>query len=142
MKNAAYSKHASAQSNPKGIPKVKPAPYTPPARTLAVCSKCWCIKGRGIPHVCTKGQKQANISELAKSSSAKTRGRVTSNILKDLCADGGVSLRGGDINLPTATKSLVVKVGKSKVTPKQPKFSHENLKRLQVANNFSDKAVK
>ena len=142
LKNKAYEAHASVHSNPKGAPKVKPTPYSPPARSLAVCSKCFCVKGRGINHVCSKVQKQSNLSELTRSSSEKTRSKVTAILIKDMCTDSGVSLRGGNIGLKTEGTSLPVQIGRPRATPKQARFSHENLKRLQVANDFSDKAVK
>ena len=140
MMGPAYQKHAAAHSNKVGAPKMKNV--SPPARAIPVCSKCFTMIGKGIPHNCSKVQKQENLAHIVRSSSGKSKGKVTSNILKGICSDSGVSQRGGTLTLSTGGKPLPVTVGKPKLTPKVPRFTHESLKRLQAAHNFSDRATK
>ena len=127
-------------SNPLGRPKCRSS--LPKARSMIMCSSCFGVKGKGIVHKCTKSYKQINLIDITKSSSENTKGKVTSSVLKDMCKDSGVSLKGGHINLATGGKNLSIQVGKSAMSLPKPRFSHENLKRLQAANNFSDRAVK
>ena len=129
-----------AQSNPVGAPKSKPE--SPPARLLPLCSKCFCVINKGVYHPCTKTQKQTNLAGFVKSNSGRTKGKITSNVLKSMCSEAGVSTGGGTISLKTGGRPITVKVGNPQKAPKIPKFTHESLKRLQAANNFSDRAIK
>ena len=140
MKNSDQQKHTAEQSNPMGYPKTKLV--SPPARTIPVCSKCFSMIGKGVPHNCTKVQRQENLSTYVKSTSTKSKGKVTSNILKDICSETGVSKSGGVVSLATGGAPLPVQVGKSKQKAKDPRFTIESLKRLQAAHNFSDKTTK
>ena len=89
-----------------------------------------------------KNQKQANLVEMVKSSSIKSKSKVTSEVLKNICSDSGVTLKGGEIKLSTGGKPLPVKIGTPQNKPKTPRFTHESMKRLQAAYNFSDRATK
>ena len=97
---------------------------------------------KGYGHLCTKTKKQENLAGYVKSNSARTKGKITSNVLKSICSDTGVSTGGGTVSLKTGGKAFPVKVGNPQKPPKVPKFTHESLKRLQAANNFSDRATK
>ena len=90
----------------------------------------------------TKKNRQENLAGLVKATSAKSKNKVTSDILKSICSESGVTLRGGELKLSTGGKPLEVKVGNPQNPPKRPRFSHESLKRLQAAYNFSDRATK
>ena len=135
-----YKKHYVRHSYPVGRPK-NGSPIQK-ARTLAICSRCFSVKGKGLDHNCTKVSKQMNIVTITKSSSEKTKGKIKSDILKNVCTESGVSLKGGELSLTTGGKKLSVQVGKSSLSFPKPKFTHESLKRLQAANNFSERAVK
>ena len=130
--NLNYSAYADLQSNKVGAPQ---------AKTLPVCSKCWGEIGKGIPHNCQKSTKRDNLSNIVRNTSGKSKSKVASSTLKSLAEEQGVSSRGGVIQLETGSKPIPVQVGTPKVKPKDPKFSHENLKRLQTANNLSDKTM-
>ena len=67
---------------------------------------------------------------------------MTSNILKDICSETGVSKSGGVVSLATGGAPLPVQVGTSKQKAKVPRFTIESLKRLQAAHNFSDRTTK
>ena len=139
MKNSDYVAHAKTQSNPIGRPSLK---VSPPPKTLPICSKCYGLVTRGVIHTCTKTSKVENLSEFVKSSSAKSKSKVTSSALKSVCEDSGVSTAGGSLSLKTGGSSLPVKVGTSRYHPKTVFFSHDKLKRLQSAYNWSDNTTK
>ena len=107
------------------------------------CRVCLTYIGRGKTHKCTKKTKQTNLEELVKSTSFKTKGKVTSSCLKSVFADRGVSLRGGSTVLPTGSKALPVTVGTSRGRShiKRARFSVENLIKLQTALNLSDRKI-
>ena len=132
-----YLKFSVKQGNKIGAPKVKKV--SPPARAIPVCSKCRTLLGKGVSHICSKVQKQENILKIVRSSSRKSKSKVTSKILKGICSDDGVSTSGGTVSLSTGGTLLQVQVGKPRITAKVPRFSHESLKRLQTVHNFSDR---
>ena len=107
------------------------------------CRVCLTYIGRGKAHKCTKRTKQSNLEEMVKSTSFKTKGKVTSSCLKSIFADRGVSTRGGSTCLPTGSKALPVTVGTSRGRShiKTARFSIENLIRLQTALNLSDRKI-
>ena len=97
---------------------------------------------KGVPHHCTKVQRQENLAHFVKSSSIKSKSKVTSHMLKDICVDSGVSHSGGSLSLTTGGAPLPVQVGKAKQKAKVPRFTLDGLKRLQSANNLSDRVTK
>ena len=135
-----YTTHAADHSNPSSRPRV--SPNTPPARVIPLCSKCLCEIGRGKTHVCDKKQKRDNLSNIVKNTSEKTKSKVTCNSLKSVAEDQGISTRGGTVQLVTGSNPLPVVIGAPKQRLKEKKFSHENLLKLQAANNLSDKSIK
>ena len=128
--------HAVLHSNKVGAPSTNPK--SPPAKTLAVCSKCWGVIGKGKTHICKSTTKRENLSNIVRNTSGKSRAKVASAALRTIAEDQGVSIRGGTVNLKTGVNPLPVQIG---VKPKEPKFSHENLRKLQASNNLSDKTL-
>ena len=114
---------------------------SPPAKTLAVCSKCWAEIGKGKPHQCLKSTKRENLAGIMKTTSRKSRAAVTCSTLKTIAEESGVSTKGGVVELQSGSRLLPVQIGTPKVKPKVAKFSHENLKKIQTAHNLSDKTM-
>ena len=137
--NLGYSDYAQKHTNPQG--SGSNFPKSPPAKALRVCKRCFNEVGRGKPHTCVKSKKGDNLANIVRSSSGKSRSKVASSTLKTLADDQGVSLRGGTLQLATGSRPLPVIVGAPKIKPKDPKFSHESLQKLQTANNLSDKTL-
>ena len=119
-----------------------PAPFSPPSKSIKVCNKCLTVIGAGKNHQCSKASFQSNIAGFVKKRSLRSRGKVTSSMLKSVAADQEVSFRGGLVNLQSGSNLLPVKIGTPKSGPKQTRFSHEHLKRIQASHNLSDKAIK
>ena len=134
-----YSAYVNLHSNPMGAPSINPK--SPPAKALTVCTRCFTEIGRGKPHPCVKTKKSDNLAHIVKNISGRSRAKVTSSTLKTVAADQGVSTRGGIVELQTGSKPLPVQIGTPKIKPKMAKFSHENLKKLQTANNLSDQTL-
>ena len=93
MTMAEHNSHAKKQSNPVGAPKI--CAISPPARCLPLCSKCYSIVSKGVSHICKKSTKQENLADIVKSTSAKSKSKVTSDVLRSICSQSGVTLRGG-----------------------------------------------
>jgi hypothetical protein len=140
MMGPQYQKHSEHQSNKIGAPKTNKV--SPPARAIPVCSKCFGLISRGVTHICTKVQRQNNLAGIVKSSSGRSKAKVTSHILKSICSETGVTQSGGTLSLSIGAAPLLVKVGNAKKMAKSPRFTIEDLKRLQTAHNFSDNATK
>ena len=81
------------------------------------------------------------MANIVKNTSGKSRAKVTSVTLKTIAEEQEVSTRGGVVHLQTGAKPIPVQIGTPTVKPKVPKFSHESLKKLQAANNLSDKTL-
>ena len=139
MKWPDYQGYAALHSHPNHAPTQ--TPKSPQAKTLALCSKCWSEIGKGKSHTCQKNTKRENISNIVKNTSKKSRANVASATLKVIAEEQEVSSRGGVVHLQTGAKPLPVQIGTPKVQPRQPKFTHENLNKLQAANNLSDKTM-
>ena len=135
-----YAALAAKHSNPLGAPRV--SPISPPARVLPFCSKCFCQIGQGKSHVCDKNKKSANLSNIVRNTSTRSKSKITASGLKNIADEQGTSTRGGTLKLQTGSKPIPVVIGAPQIKPKQAKFSHENLKRLQAATNLSDKSMK
>ena len=136
-----YQKFVSKHVNPMGFPPTNTNPKSPPAKVLPFCSKCFSEVGQGKPHQCLKSTKRVNLSKIVRDTFKKSKSHITASSLKNIASDLGVSTRGGTLNLKTGGKSIPVQVGKSKIQPRHPHFSHENLKQLQTANNLSDRSL-
>ena len=119
-------------------PEVK----APSPNVILQCSKCLTYIGKGKSHKCKKRTKQDNLAGMVKSSSKKTKGKVTSSCLKAVFDEAGVTTRGGSTTIPTGSRPITVRVGtRRKGVMKTGRFSTENLIRLQTAFNLSDKTT-
>ena len=86
-----------------------------------------------------------NVLGFVNSRSVKSKGRLISSSLKAVFDEVGVSQRKGTIVLPTGGTPVNVTLGGSSdrtLTKKSPRWTHQNLKRLQSSMNISDKAIK
>ena len=134
-----YPEYVTNHSNPTGAPPI--SPKSPPAKALTVCTRCFTEIGRGKPHPCIKTNRGSNLSDIVRNTSGRSRSKVASSTLKTIAEDQGVSSRGGTVQLKAGSKILPINLGTPRVKPKEAKFSHENLKKLQAANNLSDKTL-
>ena len=89
-----------------------------------------------------KIKKSANLSNIVRNTSTRSKSKITASGLKNIAEEQGTSTRGGTVKLQTGSKPIPVVIGAPQIKPKQAKFSHENLKRLQAATNLSDKSMK
>ena len=125
----------------------QPASPSPDSHAPVVrsqCTKCLTYTGRGLSHVCTKNTRRANQTNAVKSSSAKTKSKVTSNLVKHIFDEQGVEKRGGTALLETGSKPLRVSLGlglKTTGVVKPRRFDHQSMMRLQTACNLSDKTL-
>ena len=81
------------------------------------------------------------MSNIVRNVSRKSRSTVASNTLKTIADEQCVSTRGGTLKLQTGCKPITVQIGNDKVKPREPTFSHENLKKLQTATKLSDRSL-
>ena len=103
------------------------------------CAFCSALIGKGRSHKCTKTAKQDNLHNLVGRSSPKTRQKVGSKIIKSIFDNEGVNPNGGTILLSTSGRKLPVSLS---LKINKTRFSHVNLKRLQVLHSISDRALK
>ena len=106
-----------------------------------MCSRCFTLIGKGIPHPGVKAQKVANLSGIVKNTSGNSRSKVTASTLKTIAEEEGVSTRGGVLELASSSKHLPIQIGNPQVKSTHGQFSHKNLKQLQTVNNLSDKTL-
>ena len=137
MNGHEYKQYDKLHSNKAGRRKSKPD--TPPAKTLPLCSKCFSLVSRGVEHVCDKYKKRENLAEFVRTSSGDTKNKVACSVLKTICSEQSMSTSGGSVSLSTGGRSLPIRVGKSPVVVKKPRFTVDSLKRLQTSINLSDR---
>ena len=95
----------------------------------------------GKIHTCQKSTRRENLPNIIRNVSRKSKSTITSNTLKSIASEESVTSRGGTLELQTGSKTIPVIIGTPQVKPKEPAFSHDNLKRLQAATNLSDKSL-
>lgn len=104
------------------------------------CSSCHGLVGRGRLNKCTKTAGQDNLHKLVKNKSLKSKEKIGGKVIKEIFDEKNVTRRGGTVMLATGGSaklpvSLCIKVNKVR-------FSHENLRRLQVVMGQSDRGIK
>lgn len=102
------------------------------------CSFCSAVVGKGRTHKCTKKNMQDNLHKIVKNKSLKSKEKIGSKIIKTLFDDKGGNRRGGTVILSTGGKPLPVSLS-CKVN--KARFTHEDLKRLQVVHGTSDRGI-
>ena len=104
------------------------------------CTSCQALVGKGRLHKCTKKDMQDNLHKMVRGKSLKSKEKIGSKIIKDLFDAKDSSKKGGTVLLATGGPlklpiSLSIRINKVR-------FSHENLRRLQVVMGQSDRGIK
>ena len=102
------------------------------------CSFCHAVVGKGKTHNCSKIAMQDNLHNIFREKSLKSKEKIGSKGIKHLFDDKGVSRQGGTVLLCTGGKKLPVSLS---ININKARFTHENLKRLQVAQGCSDRSI-
>lgn len=134
-----YKPFATIHSNSRGATSEKEIPS--PAKVLPLCSKCFSEIGRGKEHVCLTSTRRENLATIIRKTSQKTKETVTSKTLKTIAVEEGVSTRGGTLKLQTGSKPIPIQIGTPRVKPREARFSHANLMKIQAGNNLSDNTL-
>ena len=82
---------------------------------------------------------QDNLHKLVKQKSLKSKEKIGGKVLKNRFHEKVVSTRGGTVALTTGGNKLPVTLS---LKVNKPRFSHENLRRLQVVKGDSDRGIK
>ena len=135
MNGPEYQAHEKLMRDKPGRPRID---VEVPSVTINQCSKCHSEVGPGKSHNCTRTATQDNLVELVRSHSEKTREQVTSKILDAICEDKGISKQGGSTFLATKGLPKLVTIGKQKNIKATPKYSIDDLSKLQISRNLSD----
>ena len=123
----------------QGIILGRPAEKIPETQyTISKCSLCHSEIGRGKVHECTRTTRHDNLVDLVRSHSEKTQEQVTSKLLDAIFEEKGVSKEGGSTTLATKGCPKMVAVGNSRSNKPNPKYSIEEISKLQVSRNLSD----
>ena len=75
-----YIRYKTVVSEPVGHPRVNPPPSDPAPKV--VCSLCHSSYGPGLSHDCSPNVKKANVEEIVRQNSEKTKSRIISSQLK------------------------------------------------------------
>ena len=132
-------KHKKIHSNDVGAPAKN---ENSPVNTIKMCTKCFSMIGAGKPHICNKNSFNDNMGKFIQNKSPSTKSKLTCTLLKTTASDCQSSSRGGVLELKSGSKILPVKIGTPQESKLDPKFTHEDMKRVQTEHNLSDKTVK
>ena len=135
MNGPEYVKHEKSMRNKPGRPPLK---VQASSVTIKQCSNCHSEIGPGKSHECTRSVTQENLVELVRSHSEKTQEQVTVKMLDAIWEKKGLSKQGGSTFLATKGNPKLVKIGNDKTIKPVPKYSIEDLTKLQVSRNLSD----
>ena len=103
------------------------------------CSLCSAVVGKGKTHKCTKVNMQDNLHQLVKQTSLKSKEKIGGQIIKNIFNEKGASQTGVTVMLCTAGKKLPVSL---RIKVNKVRFTHENLKRLQMIHSSSDRGIR
>lgn len=103
------------------------------------CAQCHAVVGKGRSHKCTKTKMQDNLHKIVKNKSLKSKEKIGGKVLKSLFEDKDKTARGGTVLLATGGKKLPVTLS---LKLNKARFTHENLRRLQVVKGDSDRGIK
>ena len=130
-----FQKHEKAQRNNPGRPAEKVHEIS---SSITQYSNCHSEIGCGRPHEGTRMARQDNLVDLVRNHSRKTQEHVASKLLDAIYEDKGVSKQGGSTLLATKGQTKLVTVGTCRTRKPNPKYTIEDLSKLQVARNLSD----
>ena len=136
MNGLDYKRYENEMRQKPGRPRYQEPEVVVP---VTICSYCHSIVRQGKRHDCTRTEMQDNIFGLLRQKSEKTQEQVTSKMLDAIFNDKGVSNVGGEVTLSTKGACKSVVVGKNRLEKPRPKFTLQDLTKLQVSRNFSDK---
>ena len=139
MNGLEYKQYEKTSREQAGRPREKEEEII---MTVKKCSHCHSEVGPGKPHDCTRTVTQENLLDLIRNHSEKTQQQVTSKMLDAMCEEQGVSMQGGSTMLATKGLPKLVTIGNSRTLKSTPKYSIEDLSKLQISRNFSDNDTK
>jgi hypothetical protein len=135
--NLTYSNFAAKHTNPTGAPPQDPK--SPPAKALTVCSRCFTLIGKGVPHPCVKAQKVANLSNIVRNTSGKSRSKVAAATLKTIAEDQGVSARGVPLNFRVEKILSQFNLAPPESNPRKPSFLMKSLRNCKLPTTYQTK---
>ena len=87
--------------------------------------------------MCTKTAGQDNLHKMVKNKCLKSKGKIGGKVIKEIFDEKNVTRRGGTVMLATGgSAKLPVSLS---IELNKVRFSHENLRRLQVVMGQSDR---
>ena len=87
----------------------------------------------GVAHHCTKGQRNQNLLETARTFSTEGKRKFCAQILNEITNEEKIDKRSGSLHLPSGSKTLTVNFGDKK----QKQMSTEDMIRLKNSENLS-----
>ena len=137
LNGLSYTAYAKTMVEPVGRPSQNEVKLV---ETVKLCDYCFSEIGKGKPHTCNKSTKQDNLLQLVRSNSNKAKEQVASSLLKEIYETKNISTSGG-ITTKIATKGtpLQVTVGQDNNNNHSAKFTLEDMTKLQISRNLTDK---
>ena len=125
---------------------LEPPPVSPTIvpTVIKICTLCRSEIGSGKPHTCNKTSFRVNTLKYVKQKSVNTRGRLTSDLVKDQFEEQGATRRGGTVALPGGGPSkvkLTMGAQAAGLFMKPKSFSHQNIISIIGGRNLSDRAA-
>ena len=136
MSGREYTEYAMTKVNPAGRPSMKEVEEI---ENVTWCDYCFSEIGKGKTHACTRSTMQDNLFQLVRNNSEKLKEQVTSRLLKEICEVKEITTSGGITKLATKGKPLQVTVGQDNNNKPSSKFTLEDMTKLQISRNMSDK---
>ena len=115
----------------------------PSQTVIKICVLCNGEIASEKPHVCTKTSFRVNTLNIVRQKSEKSRGRLTSELVKTHFNEQSTSTRGGTISLPGGgPNSVKITLGAEAAgLMKQRSFSHQDIIDIVGGRNLSDRTA-
>ena len=117
---------------------VRPVATAQPKKRITRCGDCYSILGRGLPHHCTKTNRNENAKEMVREFSNEGQRRVTSKLINEFCDDEGVDRKNATLELNSGNKTKIITIGRQKSLPK---IFVKDWIAFGSARDFSDEAL-
>ena len=88
LKGQQYTTYCKSVRNKRGRPRTNPAPTDTP--TVAKCQYCHTVRGYGVPHNCSKKDRNNNLAAMVRDASPESQQKVVPQLINGICEEKNV----------------------------------------------------
>ena len=117
LKAQQYTNYCKSVMNKRGRPRTNPAPSTEDTPTVAKCQYCHTVRGHGVPHNCSKKDRNNNLAAMVRDVSPHSQERVVSQLISGICEEKNVKQSDNLVLVAGNNKEKIIHFGPQKPQP-------------------------